>query len=685
MRARLHVAVLAVVTLLSTSAHGGFPGCLWDGVKNIVSAPVKAVGWVVGQGVNSAVDPSLDNAFGRLREASDHAMDRLDQISTNRIDQADKAAKERLNQLDQIAAKRIDQLDNVMQRRLDQVDEILGKNLKEAEAIGVALLEREADILDSNVTRLDDIIGQSLDRLQNLETDAFDRLEGAVQDQVPYAASQVAQTMEWTAGSIVFIVVLVGLGGIDLLRKVRAAGAQSLSAQFTASLKEIPATLLLVGVPMVALFAVVQTGYYVYCSHSDSARIARLEDAATILERAGDFKGATAFRKRLFALKASDRARYGVARDEWLAGFWQKHFGKDPIELERQLVFLTSSSDFEKDARDDAELQAALIYLAATSHRNRLTDIFSGLQREGSEVSIEAYKKRFLGEHPTVPVLGKLVYMAEIRLELEKVNAGVGERLKKVESICNDILQTKPYRTYAPALALRSHVRALQLELEMRSLAEGPIKNEDADNLPADEAKKLVPIQQDYTQAITADPNLMRFIRFRSYSMPKELVDNLQKLKAIEAAKRAELKDSNGQPLTVVTEEQLKIYASDLDALIRPLLGMDTLVRPKVEKQVFQRMRQELGERELREKVGIARMAKLNGENASEKYKKFVSVYEAAEALDKLHVAEAWLAETLKVIADAPASFTDGQEAMIAKKLEDLRSKPATSSLFYVF
>ena len=145
------------------------------------------------------------------------------------------------------------------------------------------------------------------------------------------------------------------------------------------------------------------------------------------------------------------------------------------------------------------------------------------------------------------------------------------------------------------------------------------------------------------------------------------------------------MKDSKGQSLTAASEEQLKSYAAELDSLIRPLLGIDLLVRPKVEQQVFQRIRQELGERDLREKVQTARAGKLGGDNALEKYKKFFSVYEAAEALGKLHIAESWLSETLNVINDAPASFKDGERDTITKKLNDVRSSSLATSMFFLF
>jgi hypothetical protein len=285
-RRRITLLLLVGILLVCAKSYAGFPGCLWEGVKTIVSAPVNAVGWVLGQGANQVVDPALDNAFSRIRTASDHALDRFDQLSASRIDQFDKVSKTRLEQLDKIAENRIGQIDEVMKRRIDQVDEILGRELKQVETIGAALIEKEAQVLDTNVTRMDDILNRGLDRLQNLETDALDRLEGAVQDQVPFAAGQVARTMEWTVAVIVFVVVLVGFGGVELLRRGWSAPADaSLLTRVKAGLNAVPRILLPVGIPMVVLFGIVQTGYWIYCNRSDAGRVARLDDAAQLLGR----------------------------------------------------------------------------------------------------------------------------------------------------------------------------------------------------------------------------------------------------------------------------------------------------------------------------------------------------------------------------------------------------------------
>jgi hypothetical protein len=390
----------------------------------------------------------------------------------------------------------------------------------------------------------------------------------------------------------------------------------------------------------------------------------------------------------MFALNSTPKTHFQISRNEWLAAFWQKHFGQDPIEMERQLVHLTTSPEYSGFSTDDGELRAALIYVAGTSLRYRLADNFNELRDPGSENGIAKYKERFMknmkkGSSP--PVLGKLVYMADIRLNLEESTTAIESRLKTAGDLCDELLSFSAYQTYAPALALRANIRALNLELKQRSLETGPIKNEDAAKMSEDEGKLLAPIQEDFTTAVAFDPDLMRFVRFRSLSMSKGLVDNLAKINETEAGKRAALKDDQGQSVVATAEEQLKQFAFELDGLVRPILGLDLVVRPKVEEQLFQRIRQELGERDLKVKVENARSGKLAGDKALDKYKKFDDVYALAEQLGKLHIAEAWLLEINNVIDDAPESFKNDEKNQVAEKLKKLREADVAKTLLFVF
>ena len=251
--------VVLCLSFPSQTADAGLFSKIVSGVKSVVSAPVKAVGWLVGQGVNSAVDPALDNSFGRLRETSDHALDRMDTISGARVAELSQLASSSIKQLDEVSKKRLEQLDSIMATRLDQVDAIMDSKLDRVESLADHVLDREAEILDKTLNDAESLVNRSLDKLQEIETDAFDRVDAALQDQVPFAAGKVARTVEWTAAVIVFIVVLVGFGGVTLIRRTAAdEEGVSLLHRMKANLRTVPRTLLTVGLPMVFLFGVVQ-------------------------------------------------------------------------------------------------------------------------------------------------------------------------------------------------------------------------------------------------------------------------------------------------------------------------------------------------------------------------------------------------------------------------------------------
>jgi hypothetical protein len=669
-RARVALVLLLVATT-ALPAHAGLLGDLWDGVKSVASAPFKAAGWLVGQGVDAAVDPALDNAFGRLKDTTDHAINRLDSVSQARVSQLDDVAKKRSEQLDEVAKKRIEQVDEVLKNRLDQTDRILDKQLNHLEAIGTQLLDREAKILDENVTRVEDILDRSLDRLQEMETDAFDRIDAALQDQVPYAASQVARTVEWTAAVIVFLVVLVGFGGVSLLRRIQAdASTKPIWAKLKENLVYVPRSLLLVGVPMLFLFAVIQVGYYAYCNRADAARIARLEDAADILERAGDFKAAISFRKRAFALDGEPKRNYMVIRDQWLAGFWQRHIGQDTVELIQRLIYLRTEPTLLSFSESDLEIQAAALYLRVNYGAKAVGDDETKRNETTLASDIQAYKKQFVSQK-TKPVLGKLVFMAEARRTLNDGSLPIAKRLESVSQIVDSLLSKEHYPRYASGLVLRSQVSVHLLELgrdQLKPSVDGP----------EIEARRKE-IEKAVLNAYAADPNLARYVRFRASSLPTNenstLRKNLQLWHSTEVDKRKDLKDAQERLLSETISKQLDEFASDLQKTIDPLLGVDVLSRAKVERQILHAMRASLGEEQLAKDVQTARDIMKGPTKPDERYKACVAVAETASGLGKLQLAEAWYEVSAGLVTANEGAFANNEASSIATKLDDVRKR----------
>lgn len=656
MRRRTYITAFLIVTLCMP-LHAGLLGDLWHGVKSVVSAPVKAVGWLVGQGIDSAVDPALDNAFGRLKETTDHAIDRADSAAGARIAQIDDLAKQRIAQLDDVAKNRINQVDEVLKVRLDQAEHILDTQLTHLEDIGIQLLDREAKILDENVTRVEGILEHTVDRLQEVETDAFDRVDAALQDQVPFAAGQVARTMEWTAAVIVFIVVLVGFGGVELLRRVRTdASHQPLFRKLWSHLAYVPRTLVLVGVPMLFLFGIIQVGYVAYCERSDSGRVARVEDAADLLERAGDFRAATTFRKRALALRGDQRRHFMVVRDQWLSTFWQRRIGQDTLEMLQAFNSLMTDASYSAFARSDPELTAAEIYIKAS--------YFPDQAAGGSVAAIEDYKTRLVGRTSRRPVLGRLVFMSQARISLNDGTKPIEARLKDVAAIADALLAVPDYRRYAPGLVLRSQVAVHLLELERDRL-----NSSITDEVITERSKKVT---EDVEMASAADPNLARYMRFRSRPLPNEVTKNILEWSKKSAQDRAA---KEGGDLQTKVAKQINDYAAELERLIRPLLGVEVLSRAKVERQLLYAMRSGVGELQLKEQIEAARKSKRDGKAAAELYAAYKAVSDTAIVLGKLQLAEAWLNESLAITRSSQDAFKQNEGAVLEASLTDVRMR----------
>ncbi len=673
---RISVIILALTISLSMptqSADAGLFGKIVSGVKSIVSAPVKAVGWLVGQGVNSAVDPAMDNAFGRLRETSDHALDRMDSISGARVAELSQLAKDSINQLDEVSKNRLNQLDQIMATRLDQVDTILDSKLDRVESLADHVLDREAEILDKALTETETLVDRSLDRLQEIETDAFDRVDAALQDQVPFAAGEVAQTIEWTAAVIVFLVVLVGFGGVSLIRRATSDESEGTILQrLKANLRFVPRTLLTVGVPMLFLFAVIQLGYMGYCAKVDRDRFTRLDSAAELLEQVGDYRAAHKFRRRSFALGGSEDRHYFVVRDEWLADFWQRRVGQDLTELTGRLSQLLTDKTYAPHADEDAEILAASIYLQSTTPN--VSDTIS----DEILAQIEAYKSTHLANTADSPTLGKLVYMAEARLLLNQLEKPVVERLESSLKATDAMLAHESYQKYATGLLLRARLQTYLLELKIDTFTSDAL--DEGAVIAMEESKAIA---EDVNAALVIDPNLVRFIRFRSLSLDDvdaSTASKLVQLQAVAAAERpkqdALLKDING------ALEKLEI---ELKETIRPLLRDEKLVQAKVERQLARAIRAGVGESVLAEQITRARESRGKGAAASELFPLYQNVINSAIGIGKLHTAEIYLNEIQTAfIEKSPNALSDEQKKFVTDTIGVLRKERLADVMFDV-
>ncbi len=691
--------ILSILILaLPRAGRAGLLNDIWNGAKDIASAPVRATGWLIGQGVNEAVDPALDNSFRRLRETADHAIDRVDAVSAARIDQVDQMAEARIAQLNQVAEDRINQIDAVMGKRIVEVDQLLDGKLDRIESIAAGLLDREAEILDRNVTRVDDILNRSLDRLQEIETDAFDRVDAALQDQVPFAASRVAHTVEWTAMIIIVMAVLVGYVGVVLVRDqvvprargvmpirpgaVGQATATGLRDRLRRSFELAWQTTVPVALPLFVVVFLIQGSYELYYRKVNGDRVERHDRAALLLEQAGDFKAAATFRRRAYALDGTPRRQYDLQRDLWLEDFWQQHLGRDPVELARRLSHLTSQPVYKNFAANDGELMAAWIYIQ--------TAYLAGSPEPGFGATA-AYVNQFLDppapatspERP--PVLGKLVYIASIRESLDAPGTEIKERLNAASKIVDSMLVKDSYADYAPGLVLKVELDALLHELRERSL-DAPPPGPPADQQAAGVGAVPIALRPTADAAFAADPDLVRFVRFRSASLPVELVTLLRLWHGTPPDQRAALPaGSDGRPVRDAIKSGLNEFAQGLSSHIEPLLGVAPLVEAKVERQVALRIRADLGEATLLEQIEAARASKRGNADDLARFSSYRTVYKTASDIGKMHVADVWLQECQRLIKEHPDSISDELEKEVEADFNNVRKSKLSEAMFSVF
>ena len=671
------ILVFAIlVGMANPTTEAGLFKKIVRGVKSVVSAPVKAVGWLVGQGVNSAVDPAMDNAFGQLRDVSDHALNRMDTITGARMTELSKLANESITQLDKVAENRLGQLDTIMKTRLDQVDTILDSKLDRVESLADHVLNREAEILDKTLADAEKLANNSLDRLQEIETDAFDRIDAALQDQVPFAASQVAQTVEWTAAIIIFLVVLVGYGGVSLIRRSTAESEEGWLTRLKSNLKFVPKTLLTVGVPMLFLFVVIQVGYWGYCSKVEHDRFSRLDSASELLEQVGDFRAAHKIRRRAFSLDGTKDRHYLVVRNEWLADFWQRRVGQDVTELSGRLAQLLSDSGYSQFAETDPEILAASIYLQSTTLD--ISDAFVA----NIESQIDEYKKSFLANPDGAsPTLGKLVYMAETRITLNRSGVPVIKRLNEALKSVEEMLSHSSYKKYATAILLRARLKTYLLELKTDTYLAEALSEADAIEQSQD-------IGNDITNALVIDPNLVRFIRFRSLSLsdvelgqsPKiGLPQKLMTFANLAAADRAKNTALGNELNSAIARLEI-----ELKDTIRPLLKDEKLVRAKVERQILRALKIDAGEATLKSQIGLARKTRASGKTSvADLFPQYQKVIETAISLDNLHTAELYLEEVKNAyIKDSPQALSEDQKKFVDEKQKLLGSERLADVMF---
>ena len=598
-RAVRHVCLTAAFLLLATpSATPNVFGDIWNGIKNGAEAVGKLAAAPFGGFANGLTAPAVDHAASAFKDVADQAIDRIDQV-----------VGENIKKVDAVAERRIQQLDAVVKARLDQVDAMLDKDLKRVDDIITRALDREGALLDTTITRVDDIIDKDIDRLQDIQRDTFERLQAALEDQLPVATSQLAQQLVWSATIIIFLLVLVGYGGVQFFRGFFQAKGSLLQRALASGERGWAAILTAAG-PMVTLTIILLGSYEAYLRVAESKRLARLEDAAGVLEKAADFKAAAVLRRRTFSLSGDDDQRFLLARDVWLGDVTQAHRPLDAVELLIRYGAISGS-----DKIKDGELEAAHLYL--------LERVRDRSQPPPADLVAAAdnYRKAFLSAPEGGPVLGKLVLMVRISLFLDDRSRPVNTRLADGAAVASEL--EKKYKTYAQGLLVLAQIQAMQADVD----EQGP-KSKAVDQKARGQIAELV------SRAANADADMARIVKVTQLRLPDKASDTLRKAIGAGAGPN---QDAANKALAEFVDRTLLPQA-------QAIFRNEQLARVRSEQALWFIVRRDLGERDVVDRVKAARGVNTGGSTTDlQRFKAFLEVADQAQQIDEYAIAEAWL------------------------------------------
>jgi tetratricopeptide (TPR) repeat protein len=671
-------------------------------VGGVVAAPVKAVGWVVGQGVKSAVDPALDGAFARMRDTTDYAAKEFNSVAQQNIAQLNKDETDRITQLDDVAATRINQIDTLMGKRLDQVNDILNDKIQQVNTLADHVLDRQAAILDNNLSResaildknvaaLDQLSDKTLDRLNDIQNDAFDRVDSALQDQVPFAASQTAWEIVVAGVVLAFLIVLVGAFGMQLLKGVpqqvrnTRGSARDLDSIFKCTIQSLWANLgqavksmVVVAPAMLVIACVVLLAYWLYFNTANNRRIAKLENAAISFERIGEYRTAMSFRRRAFSLGPNANRQYWISRNEILAGFAQGYERVSPIELWREINQLRTTQATLASA--DGDLESLRIYLTgryfgaftvvgagvpATQPSQQLIVGPNGAPLAWSQL-ISNFKASFLGGSPQdLPALGYLVLMTDLRMQLDDSGTPVPTRIQTAAAITDQLVNLYP--KYAVGFLLRAELKSTTIDAdEYRATAQSS---------PSFDGVKLRnDVEQDLEKVTSLDPLLMRYAYLCCTEMPRDAVDSITKLISVESTKRS-------ADDTTAAQKSVKQYAEGLRASAQEVFQWQELADIEVEQATARAIRRDVGERKLLDLATEARAMLTGNDPATVQFDKCLEVGQAAIQIDRPDIAQIWIDSATQVESLRPNAITADEKQRISALQIDVTNTPLTPLL----
>ncbi len=608
-------AVLTIVSLLAgqplrSNVFADIASSLHQQHESIGKGIGRALGVKLGGALETATAPALDNAATRFTEVVKTAAGTLDQSL-----QAENES------IDTIARRNIDHVNSLTQVTLNEVDQLADARLQQVNADAVNLLDREATIVDdalkqeNNIAnnaldRVEAISGQSLSRLQDIEGDAFDRVDSALQDQVPVAASQVAHEFVVAGIVVVCIVALFGFAAISLWKNFQQARdadssmGQILKSGFLSFWRTLPQEAAVVVFPTLLVGAVILGAYEGYLRTTQATRVSRLQKAASLLEKSGEYKLAAQLRKRVVDVSGESNSaskEFAYQADVWLADFIQKK-PLDLNDLTKRLTLLESSGLVQAAP----DLQAASLYFRAS--------IFGDFD----DARANRFNQQFLDgkSAPQVPILGKLVLMTQIKAALDR-EASANERVTVATKLTQQLRELYP--NYANGHILAAWLLSAQADAldncEQRNPNRGAALRQQA-------AAEL-------SRASRLDPDTSRFVSLNNAELPADL-----------------LKDLNENPRTPGLASRLGKYASmDIDPIARAILVSDVLTHQAVDRILLRAIRRGMGER------NISRAIAELPENPEQRAAAMLSIAQQSLAINSYLPAEAWLDSVQKTAA----------------------------------
>jgi len=268
--------------------------------------------------------------------------------------------------------------------------------------------------------------------------------------------------------------------------------------------------------------------------------------------------------------------------------------------------------------------------------------------------------------------------MAETRLLLNEQNKPVVGRINSALKTTDEMLAHPAYKKYATGLLLRARLKTYLMELEMDTFKSDAL-TEDA----ALSSTKIGEISDDINAALVVDPNLVRFIRFRSLSLnyiDESAPANLVKLKAIALADR-----SKEKALLADINAALGKLEIELKDTLRPLLRDGKIVQAKIERQMARAMRAGVGEALLNDQIVAARAGHKTVAAAKDLFPLFQNVVNSAIGIGKLHTAELYLMELKTEFMDKKSdALTVEQQKFVTDAIQSLKTERLADVMFDV-